>query len=292
MDTYFIRHTRELDIDDKFRKRLWELKCIAVHYPNDKNGKLPDRDNSSLDSTDYDSKSSGIIQRLNELANSGGYVCAQYYPQEGCLIGKVLPNSTIELLYGKWGLVSGLSGREAILKALPLGNVKYLSPLESAAILVCRPKQGTLLKWHKIGKRIENLVEGRNVAFSLHDLLPSQQEIMCSEFLRLEKASEYGLPRLAHLVFPPGRTMKDIDIIGISTRKNPLLAQVTYAAFESSHWKIDRLRKYGNGSNTDLVLFCSCKDPFIENGVHVFPLERVFDFMMTLDTGRKMLEFE
>jgi hypothetical protein len=62
----------------------------------------------------------------------------------------------------------------------------------------------------------------------LSDLSPSQQEILCSEFLRMPEVESRGLPRLVHLLLPPGKTMRDIDIVGTAADGKRLLAQVTF----------------------------------------------------------------
>ena len=142
------------------------------------------------------------------------------------------PNSKIELLNGKWGGRSGLQGRAAVLKTLRLSNVKLVDPVDYAVLAVGRPRQGTIMQWHLAGKTVENLVPGRRSKPQLSDLAPSQQEILCSEFLRLPEAASLGLPRLAHLLLPTGRTMQDIDIDGIATDAKRLLAQVTFSPLE------------------------------------------------------------
>lgn len=288
MLTYFIRHTPKLDIEREFLDRLWTSHLIGIHFPHDKNHTLGPRDNDSLEPADYGGTQAGSVRRLRKLSENGGYVCAEYAGHEGCLVGVVEPKTPIKLLCGKWGDRHGLSGREAILKTLPLSKARHLNAVESAAILVGRPQQGTIMHWRQIGNRVANIVENRKADVSLGDLLPAQQEIMCSEFLRLEKAAEYGLPRLLHLMLPTGRTMRDVDIFGVSTALKSIVAQVTYQPPEREPGKIAALKKYEDGKST-LILFCDCSEPQVQEGIHLFPIKRVFDVIKTSPGGQMLL---
>src|SRR5438552_3439186 len=116
MNTYFVRHNIGIDINDETRGRLWKERRIAIHYPHEKNGKLKQRDNSSLDANDYVGSAKRCMRKLLELAEQGGYVCAQHHPQPQWMLGLVRPNSRVELVRGTWGDRSGLEGRTAILK--------------------------------------------------------------------------------------------------------------------------------------------------------------------------------
>lgn len=291
MDTYFVRHNVGIDIDDETRNRLWRERRIAIHYPHEKNGKLKHRDNSSLDPDDYYTGSAKQCMRtLVKLSEQGGYVCAQHYPHPEWMVGLVRPNSKIELLNGKWGSRSGLQGRPAVLKTLRLSNVKLVDPVDYAVLAVGRPRQGTIMQWHLAGKTVENLVLRRRSKPQLSDLAPSQQEILCSEFLRLPQAASLGLPRLAHLLLPTGRTMRDIDIDGIATDAKRLLAQVTFSPLENCAWKIDRLLAYRDAKPTHLLLFCDCADLTEHNGVRIFPIQRAYEIFTSTTHGKQWLQ--
>ncbi len=290
MNTYYIRHTEGLDIDDATRQRLWDDRRIAIHYPDDKNGKLLRHDNRSLDLADYPSAGRRAMRPLIELAKNGGYVCAEYYQQRECILGYVRPASTIELIRGVWGSRNDLEGREAILKSLRLEKVKLVSPCNSAVILVGRPQQGTIMRWRRAGKTIENAVEGRWAIPSLALLSPDQQEIMCSEFLRSVNAQQLGLPKLAHLLLPVGRTMRGIDICGINESGIMLFAQVTYLGLERCGAKLETLVEYRDAERNALVLFCDCADVMDKDGVKIVPLRKVYDVFVTTPTGKVWLE--
>ncbi len=144
------------------------------------------------------------------------------------------------------------------------------------------------MRWPRAGKAIENIVEGKRAIPSLGDLSPDQQEIMCSEFLRTD--TEFGLPKLAHLVLPVGRTMRGIDICGISSSGSVVFAQVTYLGFDHCGTKLDTLRCYRDGQGNALVLFCDCEEPEYKDGIHIIPLRKVYDAFVATTTGKLWLE--
>jgi hypothetical protein len=121
-------------------------------------------------------------------------------------------------------------------------------------------------------------------------LLPPEQEIMCSEYMRLPEAAECGLPQLAYLLARPGETMKDIDILGISTNGRPILAQVAYVSHGSGKFneKLAKLRAYQERDQAQLVFFCNCPERTKDGGVIVMPLQKVFDSMRKHDSFRAL----
>jgi hypothetical protein len=291
MITYFARHNRKLDIDEATRARIWKARLIAIHFPRDKRGKLQPEDNSSIDPQDYDGSGRRALSVLAELAQDGGYVCAEHYGHEEVQIGFVQPDSKIKLHSGKWGKIHGFEGRAAILKTVQLHKVNLVSPLDYPTILVGRPRQGTLNRWPNAGPLIEKLVKGKAWTVALENLSPDQQEILCSEFLRSPKVSRFGLPRLAHLILPVGRTMKDIDLLGVAADGRRIFAQVTRTPFEGVAPKLNKLRKHKSREGSYLILFCDIKDRYVINNVTVFPIRTVFSQFTTTDFGKRWLEY-
>lgn len=289
MRTYFVRHTARLDIDIETREQLWKDRRIAIHYPHDRAGHLGATDNSSLEVKDYPPNGRRALKALLALSQSGGYVCAQHHGHEDAQIGFVPAGSPIQLVHGAWGSRRGHQGRPAILKTLQLRKIRLVRPAEHAVILVGRPRQGTIMRWPRARKLIENLVEGRNQVASFEDLSPDQQEVLCSEFLRSDDAMASGLPRLAHLLLPVGRTMKDIDILGIATDYKRIFAQVTFAPLGQVEWKLKRLRAYDSGDGEHFILFCDVARPLTRQGVLVFPIRTAFQSLTAGPIGREWL---
>ena len=301
MKTYYIRHTKDLDIDNITRVNLWKNRKIAIHFPEDKQGEIGEKDNDSLDPDDYRPNGKGAIKNLRELAKDGGYVCAQYFipdkDDSECLVGYINPNSEIEFIKGTWGDLKSYNGREAILKALSLQKVRVIKPREQTSLLINCPQQGTISWWHKAGEKVENLVKGIKKSNSgLEDLSTAQQETLCSEFMRLPETEINfpGLPRLSHLLLPIGRNMKDVDIYGISTDGKKIFAQVTYSNLEEPKVKdkCKKLSKYSDEGKNHLVFFCDTKKPKKdEDGILIFPIQQVFDRFISTKAGKEWLQY-
>jgi len=292
MKTYFIRHTNSLRIDDATREKLWADRRIAIHFPDNSNGRMGPRDNSSLDPNDYPKKGRKQMRTLCELAKTGGYVCAEHYGKSDCLLGYVKPGSKIDLVRGHWDGESGYGSRKAILKSLRLGRVRLLAPCDSAVILVGRPRQGTIAHWRRGEEEgfVRNIVDGRHVRPSLGTLHPYQQEIMCGEFLRSREVKAYGLPRLAHLLLPIGRNLRGIDICGITESGRTIFAQVTYHRLEHCDKKMKSLLAFRDGRRNDLILFCKASKPTTSKGVKIVPLQAVYEKFAATATGKRWVE--
>jgi hypothetical protein len=227
---------------------------------------------------------------LNELSNNGGYVCAQYRGYEACLIGRVSPGTPIEPVYAQWRRSSYDNPRRpAVLKTVRLDRVKIVSPLDHAVLLVGRPIRGTFMRWPNARDTIRALVEGEPLSVNVGRLSPDQQEIMCSEFLRTPEATAMGLPRLEHLLLPTGRTLKDLDILGIASDGHPLCAQVTLADRVQAAWKLERMKAYATDSSAHLILFCRTTEAETANGVHVRSIEEVFRCFRATASGRRWI---
>jgi hypothetical protein len=287
MDTYFIRHSRSLDISEATRQRLWDERLIAIHYPHYRDCKWVEAaDNESLDPADYTGHASQYMSTLRRLATEGGYVLAEYAGYSDFLIGTVAPGSGLALLRGEWGSTR----RVAALKTAQLRDVRLLDRRDHSVITACRPRQGTISRWHAVGDAVAALIEGRVQPLSWGMLSSARQEVGCSEFLRLPEAEQFGLPRLQSLLLPVGRTLRDVDFVGIATDGRRVFAQVTSstAAHAIDNGKLDRLRQFA-GDDSHVVLFCSCPTPSVQGGIHVFPVEQVFRTLDSLEWGRHFL---
>lgn len=278
METFFIRHTSAIRIDAATRKQLYESHRIYLHYPDYPEG-LGEEDNCTFDPDHHHKRGSGHVRRLVELCRSGGYVCAEYFQEEGWIVGFVEPGTVPEIIEGRWND----RDRVARLKTLKLTRVRHITEGAGAAMLSARPRQGAFMRWHKAGRSIIRLVDRLNESPTLADFSADQQEILCSEFLRLEVASASGLPRLAHLVLPTGRTMRDIDILGVATDGKQLVAQVTYSPRREVQHKLDRLLPYVATSHA--ILFCETDTVHLDQGIHVVPMRLAFDTLMSSPLG-------
>lgn len=285
--TYFVRHTHKLDIDLETRDLLWAERRVAVHFPEDNRGFL-DVDSESLNPDDYQGSARTAIRYIVQLASSGGYVCAEYHGRPQVLVGRVAPGSQVELMQGTWGDLRGDQGRKAVLKTVRMEHVKEIDPRRSAPILAARPRRGTIMQWRIVGRAIERLVEEMDAPITLADLSPDQQEVICCEFLRDPPQQDVSIPRVVMLLLPPGRTLRDLDILGLAADGKLVCGQVTFNHIDSIPRKMQQLKKY-RGQDTHLVMFCKAADIAIHDGVLVVPIECVFDRLSSSDIGQKWL---
>lgn len=289
MQTYFIRHTVKLDIDDATRRALWEQRRIATHFPDAAVGKeWPARDSTSLDPNDYPRNGRLALGRLLALAASGGYVYAEYFPRREALIGIVEPNSKIELWKGVWGTRNNRAGQVAVLKSIQLKRTIVIEPGRSVVLSAARPRQGTIMRWPSARQLVADLVEARKGKGSLEDLGPEQQEVMCSEFLRTSGVSALGLPVLGRLLLPVGRTLRDVDIAGLASDGSRILAQVTHLNSAKCGSKRLALRAY-KGKRNHLLFFCDCDCVSTRDGMTEVPLSLVYESFRKDELGRKWL---
>jgi hypothetical protein len=113
---------------------------------------------------------------------------------------------------------------------------------------------------------------------------------MCSEFLRTPDAESLGLARMAYLLLPVGRTMKDLDICGITESGNRVLARVTYCKLDDAQGKLAKLREYRADPDDTLILFCRSEVQTERERVKVVPLEAVYERFTSSRGGRVWLK--
>jgi len=285
-NTYFIRHSSALDVDAATLEELWAGDRIAIHYPYDESGDFESADSRSLNPSDYVGSAKSALKRLLELARDGGYVFATYRGKSGGKIGYVTPGTSVELFRGTWGNKNKRKGREATLKALQLSQVRNLAAEEAISLTAVQPRQGTFCRWYKVGQRVVALTTGVP-ATGLGSLTPDLQEVMCMEYLRTADAGKRGLPILKYTLMPVGRTMKDIDILGVSESGKILSAQVTYKSLDPNGAKLRKLDPYRLQGNKT-IYFCRCEQLQEINGHIIFPLQQVFnDFCVNNREGRE-----
>jgi len=286
MKTYFIRHTEKLDIDQETFDSLLENNEIAVHFPFLENWG-EQFDTTSLNLNDYKQMSSKkAIKALIALSKEGGYVCAEYRTLKGAVIGLVPPKTQVILKEGKWGDKNNFQGRNAILKTLQLTNVKRIEPSKYLDISSGRPRQGTIAIWRSVGNRIESLVENKPLEQILQNLSSTQQEVMCSEYLR-SGLDKNILPKIETLLLPVGRTLRDVDIVGLDDNNETIYSQVTYAKFNRGI-KFKNLQKYALNERK-AIYFCNCSKPEILDCIIVYPLSLVFYTFNKSEIGKRWI---
>jgi len=163
------------------------------------------------------------------------------------LIGKICPESRKDYLHRK------INGEELIYKTVQLDKAKEISYLNHP-ILMVQPRRGTISMW-KREKRLLAIFNGEELPRQLDSLDPSQMEILCHEYLRLEITPENI--RLKYLLMPIGRTLPNIDIIGIGFNGKKIYCQVTYERNEKE--AIKKLESLKNSSEDGTLIFFGLK---------------------------------
>lgn len=277
MKTYFIRHSAEWDVEAEFRHRLWAERKIAIRF----------EDLASANPSDYHTPAAQRgVRTFAELAQHGGLVCATISPYAGCLVARLAPGTPITFEECRY---PNAPGRTGIVKVISLPNAREVPPDKANRLLIGQPQQGTICVWNIIGDRVKHFIEHGDVRITeFSDLLPHEQEVLCSEFLRTPAATLAGLPRLAHLSAPVGRTRKAVDIAGVTEQGLPIFVQVTHHQISDQEIKrkAQALRDAARASGGDLILFCRSDAPSQQAGVCFFPTQRVFDEMKQLPAWR------
>lgn len=204
MTSWFVqhwpRHDRWSDEKNKqIQQELFDRREIGIHY----------QDIPSSNPLRYKKKFQRYLNKIHELAKEGGFICANFPCLKKTLIGTIRRGS---LMADKG---------DPFLKRVKLSNARVLSPTERAVLLVGAPRRATMSRWKIVGSRLEDWVMGRKCK-NWGSLQPCEQETVCQEYLR----AKHGLE---HLFVPFGRSMEDVDVIGMKKNGGLIVAQVTYA---------------------------------------------------------------
>lgn len=221
----------------------------------------------SADPDAYKGKSAKqAMIRLGKFCNEGGMVAADYSALKTgyMLIGFISPGSKIEILsaagYGFY-------------KAVTIENAKEISCLTYPVLLSRRPRMGGVLSdWSDVRPVLEAAYHGKALPPEAKSLSSSQLEILCYEYLR-----ETG--RLTHLLLPIGRSLPNIDILGIFENGNRVAAQVTFSEDTknlSEKWKA--LAQYRK--NFSRGYFFSPMQPALSESANIewISTDRVFSY--------------
>ena len=291
LKTYYARHTK-ISISDSAIRDLKERQLIAIHYPEAKNRPIPaNPDSESLNPNDYESAGARrALGGLIRLAKEGGYVVAQYRGMQTLVVGKVKADSQVMLERNLWNAVHRgeelYPNRVAILKTLAYEKLCELKPSQQKNALAIAPQQSTLCEWHAIGDKVKNLAEGKDSILGLSDLHFSEQEVLCGEFLRAPSIE--GVPTLATLLMPMGRTAKDVDIYGVATDGRRLLAQVKYT--HTKNYVSDLHDRFGD-DDCHLLLFSGIERSDLSGRVLQISLQEVYSRFCSTERGAEWLRF-
>ncbi len=187
--TFFIRH--KLHCSKMILRDLWSKRLIAIHYDN-----IP-----SASYLDYEGPGRSAIRRLS-VACRGALVGATYpiIEPSRILVGEIPKGSKIEVaIYG-----------DLIYKTVQLVNVLEVSYRDYPLLAAIQPR-GTITRWPSAEILVGAILGKGYVPWNVRSLDPSQLEILCYEFLRMKNL-------LLVLLLPIGRTLMDIDILGLTQK--------------------------------------------------------------------------
>ncbi|MCZ7402581.1 MAG: hypothetical protein O8C61_10205 [Candidatus Methanoperedens sp.] len=283
IQSYFIRHTKKLAISPMAILELCSQDLIFIHFPDCKKDDPTAKDNESLESKDYKIPNAKSNMKIfNDLCEKGGIVWAEYDGENKIKIGFVPPGSKIKLNKSYFWENEERKNKVAVIKTIQLHNVIKIEPKELMSLGVARPIQRTLGHWKKIKNKLHCIYNNKPLDSDFSSLIPEEQEVVCQEFLRYQKLFP-DIPKLNYLLLPPGRTMKDIDIYGLSNENKKIFAQVTY--LEKSETKkfknkVAKLKKYLSTSNDNyLLFFCKCPELHKDGNILFIPISVVENWL-------------
>jgi hypothetical protein len=264
LKSYFIRH--KMDITAEATEELCKDNLIAIHFTdyqftNTKDYLEPERYNTKILPM-FNSHEITAVKRaigtFRELNEKGGYIWAEYFDQ--IKVGKVIASSFREIRKRRKKASKVYTEEESLLKTLKIECIKKIKPEDAMSLKVCRPPFTTVTEWKAVSNRLECMVEGTPMPKEWGSLFDSEQESICAEFLREKHENSHNLPILKHLLLPVGRTMKDVDIYGVSKDNKQIFGQVFFESEKKSTSKKDKLKGYRG----ERVFFCDCPNQEIK----------------------------
>lgn len=269
-DCYFARLASGMRVRDEDLFGLFEELRIAVHLTGGSVA-IPSSTGWEPDPRDYPSHERGMVSALSNLLKKGGYVWLEHEHSKKARIGVVVPGTTIEIRKARrtpkyYGRKEVDPGTEVALVTVRLKKVVYLQVDDELALRASRPLipdhvNRSLVSWRPDcgASRMISMFE-RGGAKSLkarwNGLPAALRTTVCVEFLRHHGMT--SVPRLRHLLLPPTKPGRDVDIYGVAESGKEILAQVPFGQdrdkedFEAKK-KAQRLRKY---ENSGAILIC------------------------------------
>ena len=256
MKTVFIRH--KMDATPQILEEFWEKRMIAVDFGDDFGG-----ENESANPDDYTGSGKTALTRLQDYCKTGVIVGAAFMSirRRDMLVGAIEKGSVIK--------VKERNGR--FYKVIQLKNVKEVSMIDYPLLMAIRPR-GTVTGWPSAKKYLTAIFNDTPIPTNVRSLAPSQLEIVCYEYLRMERGL-YGL------LLPIGKSLPDIDIFGIRSDGVNIIAQVTQGKSTGKlREKMEQLQKY-SASNTNLIFFGRKDTRMEKQGIEYISVEDAFDIV-------------
>lgn len=252
-DVIYIRHSLS-STPQVYRKLIFDG-IAAVHYTDVlKKGVDSENLENHKNPENFEGKAKGVLKRLEYFCNKGVIVFADYsdppagLEEKAVNIGIIPENECYEPVRHMPGNNDYPKG--FIYKQVELCNYVTLAYAEAIPFLAVQPRGGTVVKWRSAEKLIKFFYRkklGLKVDYesiNLELLLPFQQEVLCSEYLRTKASDEI---KIEYLLSPVGRGLKTIDIDGANDT-NRVSAQVSFSKNENEiKNKINKLKHLAKG---------------------------------------------
>lgn len=249
--------------------RLWDEGKIAIHFED-----LP-----STDEHNYNPPGRKALKRLKDYCNTGAIVGASYAGKsKDMLVGEIPPKSEVKLLDFKKE-----DGSSGWLKTVNLDNWHIVNIYQYPVLFSTRPRSVTLWSWDSVQEVLDSAIKGTAVPMKVKSLAPAQLEVLCYQYLLKHKLI-YGL------LWPIGRTLPDLDIVGLDSSGDYVASQVTQSSSpQETKEKIERLAKY-SAEHVKLYFFGAIPNfnpDEVTSGIKYISIEDVFSDMRSgEDTDR------
>ena len=248
-EVIYIRHS--MASTPQVYQKLISEGIVAVHYTDYLKGGVNSEDlENHKDPENYEGTARKVLKRLERFCREGVVVFADYSdPPKGLKLKAVnigiIPErecyKPVRYLPGNEDYPKGF-----IYKQVKLHNYVTLSHADVIPLLAIQPRGGTVVRWPSAEKLVKFFykrklglkIDPKSISPEL--LLPFQQEVLCSEYLRTKAPEEI---RLKYLLLPVGRGLKAIDIDGAND-VNRIFAQVSLSKNENEiKVKVNELRR-------------------------------------------------
>lgn len=202
---YFIRHTwSEANGPSSFLK---EKGYFGIHYVS----------KESVNPEDYTGDAKRILRDLHDM-DSDDLICSSFN-EEFLEVGSIDKDFGIQL--ADYTFPNGKIWWLKVARHKPESR-KELYFSDFPMLLAAMPRQGTFGEWHLMREQILSIYHDGRVKYNYTALAPAQIEALCASYL-------FHSRRLACQSLPSGRTLRDIDIVGLDQRGERILAQVTFS---------------------------------------------------------------
>ncbi len=270
MPQIFVRHKEMTEgghfLSAAYQEDLWDRQTVALVFS----------DIASFDPIAYQNaglnSEAQVFERVRGYFIQGCIVAASFRDirPDSMLVGRIFPNNFNQHQINH---VGGHHYKEITLETAGIVLVV------SHPALLSQPRGGAICQWHQLpADYLEAALNGMPLPRDVHSLSESQLEILCYEFMRRELG-------LASILLPIGRTLPDIDVLGLGEAGNLVAAQVTFSSNPAEiTYKANRLMTFGlHDPAAQLHFFGPADRADDAREVNYHAIEHVFARMLECD---------